>query len=114
MTPGEKRRNAHLIRNYGITLADYQKMLDYQGGVCYVCEKEPKAGKNHTVDHDHTTRLIRGVLCAWCNLRLIGKWRNGELLMRGAEYLIDPPAQHVLPGHKAPPKKRQPRKRPRK
>jgi hypothetical protein len=55
--------------NYGITLADYDKMLAEQGGGCAVCGKEPNGTRLH-VDHNHKTGAIRGLLCNGCNVAL--------------------------------------------
>ena len=110
-----KRRNQHLKRTYNITLEQYEEILEYQGGVCPSCLRKPRENETFVLEHDHTAHIVRGVCCSWCNLRIIGKRRNGDLLIRAGEYINDPPAQHVLPeGHKTPQKKRQPRKRPRK
>ena len=76
-------RNAHLKRNYGITLEDEKAILDSQGGVCAICKTEnPKA-----VDHCHTTNVVRGVLCHNCNvvLGLVGE--NTETLESMILYL---------------------------
>lgn len=120
MTPASKHRAAHLKRTYGITLEQYELLLLHQGGVCAVCGKSPRAGTNLTVDHEHGTGVagsggfIRGLLCHYCNLRIVGKHKNADLLRAAADYLDNPPAQEVLPrGHEVPKRKRQPRKKPR-
>lgn len=80
---------------YGITAAQYDELLAYQGGVCAVCPRPP--GKTRlNVDHDHKTGLVRGLLCWQCNRRLIANHHDSELLHRGAEYLDNPPAVAVL------------------
>jgi hypothetical protein len=81
-----------LRRQYGITAAQYEEILAYQGGVCATCGKPPKEGKNLNVDHDHKTGLVRGLLCWSCNRRLIADHRDSNLLRRGADYLDVPPA----------------------
>lgn len=37
-----------------------------QGGVCAIC-KQPEQFRKLSVDHDHNTGLVRGLLCANCN-----------------------------------------------
>jgi hypothetical protein len=39
------------------------------------------------VDHDHFSGEIRGLLCTYCNYRVVGKHRDGELLRRIADYV---------------------------
>lgn len=42
-----------LQKTYGITLADYDRMLKEQNGGCWICGKPPKGNKRLHVDHDH-------------------------------------------------------------
>lgn len=72
-------RRRHLLRKYGLTLADYDQMLAAQGGLCDICQSPPESESNHykpnlAVDHDHGTGQVRGLLCLTCNrtLGLIG------------------------------------------
>ena len=65
-------KSLQLRRNYGITIADYNRMLDAQNGCCDVCGKTEKteiAGRTLSlaVDHDHATGVVRGLLCSNCN-----------------------------------------------
>lgn len=78
-------------RRYGITPADYDALLEKQGGVCAICESPSCAtGRRLAVDHDHNTGHVRGLLCAACNL-LLGKARDDiALLTRSIAYLKDP------------------------
>jgi hypothetical protein len=69
-------RNYHLRGRYGLDAADYQRMLDEQGGLCAGCKKvEP----NH-VDHDHETGEVRGLLCSSCN-QALGNLRDDLQVM---------------------------------
>lgn len=88
---------SNLKKNYGITLDQYKEMLDKQDGKCAICKGtetyQNKAGihnKNETgfsVDHSHTTGLIRGLLCRKCN-SAIGYFREDpSLLERAIKYL---------------------------
>ncbi len=66
-------QGAHLQNRYGLTIIDYSEMLVAQGGVCAVChcpETQIQNGqiRNLSVDHDHQTSRVRGLLCARCNL----------------------------------------------
>jgi hypothetical protein len=59
-------------RVYGITLEIYNEMVKQQKGLCKVCGKPEnhKTKKNLTVDHDHRTGKVRGLLCHRCNVVL--------------------------------------------
>lgn len=64
-----------LKRKFGITLEQYDRMFEEQGGVCVICGKEETSTfqgiiRRLAVDHDHKTGKIRGLLCANCNLTL--------------------------------------------
>lgn len=63
------------IRNklylYGLTQAQFNKMLSDQNGLCGICDVAlTKANVN--IDHIHGTKVVRGLLCTDCNL-LLGK-----------------------------------------
>ena len=61
-------RNLRLIRDYGITSDDYNRMLAEQGGGCKLCGWAPQRGHRRlAVDHCHKTGRVRGLLCAVCN-----------------------------------------------
>jgi Recombination endonuclease VII len=64
-TPTEKYRQYRLKWAYGITPADYDRMLRAQGGVCGICKRPSEFGLR--VDHCHTTGRVRGLLCTQCN-----------------------------------------------
>ena len=75
---------------YGITKADYERMLEAQGGVCAICGGlDPKTGRRLSVDHDHETGEVRGLLCGPCNrgVGLLGDTR--EKVQRVVTYLLE-------------------------
>lgn len=57
---------------YGITAADYDAMLERQGGSCAVCDgqQDHPTRQWFDVDHCHTTGHVRGLLCSSCNTAL--------------------------------------------
>lgn len=81
----EKRRSVVLKNKYGITFDEYVRMLGAQGGGCGICGTlTPGASKKHfSVDHDHKTGKIRGILCHGCNAGL-GMFREDELSLASA------------------------------
>ena len=58
------------LRQYGLTLAEYELMLAAQGGGCAICRVKPTTRRLH-VDHDHDTGAVRALLCHRCNV-LVG------------------------------------------
>lgn len=84
----EKRREIALWTNYRLTVAEYEAILDRQGGICPICLTE----KAVHVDHCHATGVVRGILCAHCNKGL-GCFRDKtERMVRACEYLRAVPA----------------------
>lgn len=105
---GEKalaNRNRWLVSKYGISLEDYDRLLEKQGGVCALCERTPEevqAGKTRggyikplCVDHDHDCcpthitcgNCVRQLLCHFCNLGM-GAFRDDpEILLKAAKYV---------------------------
>ena len=65
-------RDKYLKKKYGISLRQYNGMLKRQKGKCAICGKRQRdAPRNFSVDHDHRTGLIRGLLCIYCNSKLL-------------------------------------------
>ena len=81
-------RKKELKKKYGITLEQYDEMFEAQGGICAICKESDITGKRLSIDHDHETGKVRGLLCGKCNTR-IGvlenkKWRDGaEIYLYG-------------------------------
>lgn len=76
-------RKVNLKRSYGISLEQYEEMLERQNGVCAVCERKCSVHPNLSVDHDHVTGKVRGLLCNKCNTAL-GKLRHDPKILRRA------------------------------
>lgn len=83
-------RQASLKKKYGITLDDYDDLLEKQNGVCGICHlPEPESSRFNylCVDHDHNTGYVRGLLCYNCNTAL-GKFMDSIDNLRSAiDYL---------------------------
>lgn len=82
---------------YGITGAEYRAIYEAQGGKCAICQRATGASKKLSVDHDHVTGEVRGLLCTPCNRDVLGHLRDSVLaLLRAVRYLLHPPARKVL------------------
>jgi hypothetical protein len=80
-------RKAHLRKVHGITVEQYNRMLQDQHGCCKICNHPTTS--TLVVDHCHTTGNIRGLLCDDCNLGL-GKFRdNVDYLQSAVQYLVN-------------------------
>lgn len=75
------------LRRFGLTIEDYERMFEDQGGLCRICKKPPTESRRLAVDHCHDSNIVRGLLCGNCNLGLGHFYDNSELLNRAIEYL---------------------------
>ena len=88
-TGRSNNRRAYALKyKFGITVDQYEQMLENQNNSCAICNKEARAeGKSLAVDHDHATGEIRGLLCSYCNYKLVGRHRDPHLLRKIADYI---------------------------
>lgn len=90
----EAQRHYGLKRYYDLSLATYNVMLAAQGGVCAICKGTenyvPKGAtepKPLSVDHNHETGEIRGLLCSNCNYVVGHCKENRNVLLEAIKYL---------------------------
>ena len=81
----EYKRNYNLMKNYGITSADYDDMLKKQDYKCAICQSPStnSRSKYFMVDHDHDTGAVRGLLCHKCNT-LLGHANDDTTILNNA------------------------------
>jgi len=83
----EEIRNRRLNKLYGLTQAEFDTLLEKQGGRCAICKTDEFNAKGPVVDHDHFSGQTRGILCNNCNSG-IGYFRDLTYVMEAAiEYL---------------------------
>ena len=76
----------YLKSNYGITPEQWHEMSEAQGHVCAICGKIDKV-RRLSVDHDHVTGKVRGLLCGGCNKSIGHLGDSVEGLMRAVKYI---------------------------
>lgn len=85
----ENSRKANL-KKYGLTIDDFDRMLQEQNGKCAVCFGLPSGRHNQFhVDHDHKTGKVRGLLCHFCNAALGMVRDNSDTLAALIKYLAN-------------------------
>lgn len=66
---------AMVEKTYGIPQEDYDRLLRWQRGRCYICGRKSPS-RRLAVDHDHETGAVRGLLCPdpdrGCNHKVLG------------------------------------------
>lgn len=99
-----QRQGRRVERVYGLTLAEKETLVDFQGGGC-ICKDWTGyngATRSLSVDHDHKTGVVRGALCKHCN-DLLGRVRDDPAyFLRMVEYLKNPPAVRLFGERVAP------------
>lgn len=76
-----------LLRQYGLTEAGFNVLLQAQDNGCAICHESFDQCKP-CVDHCHETNEVRGLLCDSCNVGL-GKFKDScKLLEKAAEYIL--------------------------
>jgi len=76
-------------------------MLLDQNGVCKICglpETRFAGGRitNLSVDHNHETSVVRGLLCHFCNMMLGMAKDNPKILTNAAKYLKEYRLSHAF------------------
>jgi len=86
-------KNSSLKYHYNITLGQYQDLQKNQSNKCAICGNKEKSKDSKgmirqlSVDHNHQTSEVRGLLCNNCN-RLLGNAEdNPKLLQQAIVYL---------------------------
>lgn len=83
---------------YGLEKGEYAQLYTFQGGLCSLCRRATGASRRLSVDHDHATGDVRGLLCRPCN-SLLGHARDKvEFFRRCILYLNLPPCQMMREG----------------
>lgn len=89
----DSQRRTRMKSRYGVTMEQYEAMLAAQGGKCKICghseSRNPRSPDGWwSVDHDHETGAVRGLLCLRCNSALGWYEDNAEAVSR---YIMQEP-----------------------
>ena len=94
---GIEKYDALIRRKYGITKEQYDNLLQQQGGGCAICGRtEEPDGRKLSIDHDHNTGDVRGILCNNCNNGLGSFGDDIEGMHKAINYLQNPPFKNAL------------------
>lgn len=78
---------SQLFKRYGLSWEEYQERVREQKGLCAICERKPPGRHRLSVDHNHKTKQVRGLLCQRCNVG-IGTFDETEArFLQAMEYL---------------------------
>ena len=85
----ESRKELLTAKRYGITLDEYKQMFIDCDSKCEICNSTESSDRTLSVDHNHITGQIRGLLCHNCNTG-IGQLKadeNLDIIKKAIEYL---------------------------
>lgn len=96
------------LKKYGLDEADWRRLADAQGSVCFVCKKEPSTGRL-CIDHEHVKGwkkmppeqrklYVRGLLCWVCNHYYLGRGINIDKAKNVVRYLEQYQESHRVIG----------------
>ena len=89
---GLERADNIMRKQYGISLEQFNQLLEIQNNECAICKKSLDSLKRRmNIDHDHETNKVRGLLCTGCNTGLGHLGDNIEGLKIAVAYLENPP-----------------------
>lgn len=85
-----KNRMHNMQKNFGKGILEtYQEIFEAQGGVCAICASPENGRYAHlSVDHNHDTGKIRGLLCNNCN-RGIGLLKDDPKILEQAKKYLE-------------------------
>lgn len=73
---------------YGLTLDQYHALLEKQNEQCAICKGVlVPLGSNTHIDHNHTSKVVRGLLCGNCN-RGIGLLQESSIVLTNASTYV--------------------------
>jgi Recombination endonuclease VII len=75
-------RPRKMAQLYGISVEEVTRLLAVK--TCAIC-----GGEAEHIDHDHTTKVVRGRLCSPCNLGLGMFKDNADHLLAARQYLME-------------------------
>jgi hypothetical protein len=83
---GQRRRSERFrLKMYALTAEQHAELLAGQDGKCAICRAEDSRALS--VDHEHGTGVVRGLLCRRCNLGLGCFGDDPYLLTLAIDYL---------------------------
>ena len=90
-----KDREYTIRHRYGLSVEEYKKMFERQGGKCGICDRKPSMitdtptqHRTLQIDHNHNNGKIRGLLCNGCN-RALGFIRDNPNIARSMTVYLE-------------------------
>jgi hypothetical protein len=81
-------RRADLKKRYNLSTEEYEYISFKQGHKCAICGTKSTNGRRLSVDHDHSTGAIRGLLCQACNSGIGQLKDDPDVVIKAYNYLV--------------------------
>jgi hypothetical protein len=101
------------MKDYGITLEQYDELATKQGGNCPVCLEPLPPDRGGYVDHVHSGEhkgKIRAILHGICNRFVVWEHVDSGALRRAADLIDNPLTDWMVPGRPSSEVRKQARK----
>jgi hypothetical protein len=85
-------RKYRISTQYGLSVEDYEKLLESQKGLCAICEDRMTVP---CIDHDHASKKVRALLCRACNWGIGHLKDDPEVVRKALEYLSKHKEHHA-------------------
>ena len=82
-------RRWYITKKYGLTMEQYSELLEKQDNRCAICKVTDPGKSDWRIDHYHTTKKVRGLLCHNCNVSLGLMGDNIPNIQSMLEYLTN-------------------------
>ncbi len=98
----EEKERKDRLKQYGLSINDYDQLSKQQGGVCSICglpETKKSFGtrtRRLSVDHNHETGKVRGLLCNQCNVGLGNFNDDIDVMASAISYLVNTKLRKVI------------------
>lgn len=72
---------------YGVTKQFLLELYEKQEGKCAICGEIPNTQRGLHIDHCHSTKIVRGLLCHGCNVGIGALKEDAKILSKAIDYL---------------------------
>lgn len=83
----KERHQKERFKKYGITRDDFDEMFVKQNRKCAICFCSDPGKAGWRIDHNHSFKFVRGILCHSCNILLGHAKEDENILTRAIAYL---------------------------
>ena len=84
-----KKKEYTIRYRYKCSIENLNEMINFKNAKCHICESNFSSQKDLSIDHNHTSGEIRGILCNSCNYFIGGFNESIDIILSAKKYLQD-------------------------